>query len=105
MISLKETFNIINEFIILDQPKIDKIEENILTANDFINDGNVIIIDTKEKNKNNYKILKIIGGATIGGICLGGISSIFGIIPGIIGASLGSSTTGLAIGIYNKFKN
>lgn len=88
--SLKELSEIVVENIDLQEKPLDKVEENVESAN-------INVINTIEK----FEIIeshyistnaKIIGGTIIGGLLLGGVGSLFGIIPAIAGLGIGSGT-------------
>ena len=102
---LCDAVKIMNELIGLDQEKLDYAESNLVEVDNTILETLPILeeaYELKNKMKNKYLTVKIISGATIGGIVIGSIGSVFGIIPGIIGLSVGTGSGGL-IGYLTKF--
>lgn len=94
LMDLKETLEIMEKIIVSDGHKLDKIEHNIINSTQCIKKTNRIIM---EYDKPKLNLIKIIGGATLGGIVLGGIGSIFGTIPTIIGIGIGTCIGGITI--------
>jgi len=107
MVALSEITLIINENIMIDKEKLDKIEENVIEIDNTISETIPIlekVIEIKEQIDDKYKIIKIVGGAIIGGGLCGGIGFVFGIIPGIVGLGLGTSSGVGAIFAADKIK-
>ena len=95
MFALFEISLIINEHIVGDEEKLDEIEKNVIEIDNTISETIPIleeVIEIKEQIDDKYKIIKIVGGAIIGGGLCGGVGFIFGIIPGIVGIGLGSGS-------------
>lgn len=88
LIELNKAISLLNEMAIVDEEKINEIENSIDKTTDLIIDTMEILEEIAPKNKYDND-LKIIGRGTIGGVILGGIGGIFGIIPGIIGLGIG----------------
>jgi len=108
MVALSEITLIINENIMIDKEKLDKIEENVIEIDNTISETIPIlekVIEIKEQIDDKYKIIKIVGGAIIGGGLCGGIGFVFGIIPGIVGIGLGTSSGVGAIFAAEKIKD
>lgn len=107
MIALSEISLIINENIVADGEKLNKIEENVIEINDILSETLPIleeVIEIKDQINNKYTIIAVIGGTIIGG-GLGGIGFAFGAVPGIIGLGLGASSGGGIAYVVNKIKN
>lgn len=107
MVALSEITLIINQNIVIDQEKLDKIEENVTEIDNTISETIPIledVIEIKEQIDDKYKIIKIVGGAIIGGGLCGGIGFVFGIVPGIIGFGLGTGSGVGAIFAAQKIK-
>lgn len=105
IIDLRDTMTMMNEFISLDGEKMDIAEENLVFIDDTILETMPIleeIIELKEEVTNKYLSIKMIGGATTGGILFGAVGSFFGIIPAIVGVGIGIGGGG-AVGYLSKF--
>ena len=76
------------------------VENTVITTNEAV----IILENIPDKQTTLVKNLKIVGAATVGGVLLGGIGSIFGIIPALIGAGIGTSGGGIVGYISNLFK-
>ena len=101
LIELQELMVSVNELIVLDGEKLDQAEENIIVADELITDTIPILEEIKEIN-NNYDTIKTVGGALLGGVVLGGVGSIFGIIPGVVCVGIGTGGGAIA-GYLSKF--
>ena len=76
------------------------VENTVITTNEAV----IILENIPDKQTTLVKNLKIVGAATVGGVLLGGIGSIFGIIPALIGVGVGTSGGGIVGYISNLFK-
>lgn len=62
------------------------VEETVITTNEAVQ----IIEQIPDKKQVLVRNIKIISGVIVGGALLGGVGSIFGIIPAVVGAGIGS---------------
>lgn len=102
MLALSEIHLIINENIVLDGEKLDKIEENVIEVDKTIEETLPLLEEVIEL-KDNYTFAKIAGGVVVGGTLCGGVGVIFGVVPGIIGLGLGGGGGGVIAYVVNLF--
>ena len=100
---LSSTINIFNTIVINSQENIDHIESQTKLIKHNIEDNK---IDLQEINQ---KIvldkIKLVGGAIITGVLFGGVGSIFGLIPALIGTGSGLCAGGIIGNFINKYIN
>jgi rRNA maturation endonuclease Nob1 len=102
---LKELMESMNEMIVLDGEKLDQAEENVVNADQTIEETLPILETTIKEIKeieNKYTVLRVVGGAVVGGVLFGGVGSVFGIIPGLVCTIVGTGG-GTAAGYLSKF--
>ena len=104
-VDLCDALKMLNGLALIDEEKLEEIEENVIQTDTIISDTLPILeqaIELKEDADNMYTTFKVVGGVMIGGIVCGGIGAIFGIVPAIIGVGIGSGSGG-AVGYLTKF--
>ena len=102
---LCDAMKIMNELVLLDEEKLEEIEQNVITTDSVILETIPILeqaLELKEELDNKYVTLKVIGGVIVGGLLFGGVGSIFGIIPAVVGAGVGGGGGGI-VGYLTKF--
>lgn len=91
LVALRDSMEILATMIDDQGEKLDiaekNIEETVITTQEAVQ----IIEQISDKRDILIRNVKIVSGVIIGGALLGGIGSIFGIIPAIVGAGVGSS--------------
>jgi len=105
IIELNETMQMVNALIVRDGEKLDIVEDNITKVSQDVEETIIILENTAEQVdgvRNKYTTVKVVSGVVVGGVLLGGIGSIFGIIPAVIGAGIGSGGGGL-VGYVSKY--
>lgn len=88
-----------------DAEKLLQIEDKVTEVTKTVEETLPIIDSIIEEIKissDNKIALKLVSGAVIGGLLLGGVGSIFGIIPAIICTGVGSSS-GVIVGYFSKY--
>ena len=106
IIALSEISLIINENIVIDGEKLNDIEENVIETDTTLSETIPLlkeVIEIKEQINNKYTILAVIGGTIIGG-GIGSIGFAFGVVPGVIGLSLGTGGGGGIAYVVDKIK-
>jgi len=102
---LCDAMKIMNELVLLDEEKLEEIEQNVITTDTTILETIPILeqaLELKEEIDNKYIAIKVIGGVLAGGFLFGGIGAIFGIIPAVVGAGVGGGGGGI-VGYLTKF--
>ena len=93
---LSESFKMLLELAHKDQDNLNNIEDNTEKVYEQVKDSDEILKYVQKNKIYNIKNkIKIIAGVTIGGLLFGGVGSIFGIIPAIVGTGVGTGTGGL----------
>lgn len=103
LLELEEIFKLSYELVLIDNENIDHVEEEVKETNNNIEVADENIVEAKII-KNSSNGIKIIGGIAIGGILCGGVGAIFGIVPGIIGMSIGGGLGGGTLYFVDKIK-
>lgn len=97
LIILQEIVDSVNELVYDQKDNVDQITLTVDRVEENIELGNEQLEQALGYNVQHKKTVTLtIGGAVIGGLLTGGIGSVFGLVPAIIGLGLGS---GLGSGI------
>ena len=90
-------------------PIINHVEDIIEIVDEDMNDTLDVMVDLPTYTSFNYQSLKIISGAGVGGLILGGVGLCFGIGPAVGGLGIGMGVgAGITSGVYylkEKFIN
>lgn len=90
IIAINEVTLIINEHLVIDGEKLDKIEHNIMETNNTISEI-IPLLEDINKSNDTFNTLTIIGGSIVGGALCGGIGAIFGVVHAVVGIGVGLS--------------
>lgn len=99
---LYEMINTLNELTINDQEKLDNVEINLNITENNITDTLPIleeVIELKESGDNKYTMARVLTGSLIGSLICTPIGALFGLVPSIIGLTIGFGT-GAASGYF-----
>jgi hypothetical protein len=99
MIILRDITLIINEKAVEHGEVLNKVEKNVVEADNNISEAVPILEDTVHDK---YEIIKMVGGGIIGGL-VGAGGFALGIIPGFIGVGLGAGGGVGAVCAVEKF--
>jgi hypothetical protein len=103
--ALHELFELLGIHVYKQKEDLEEIEQkvtnsdvNVQIATNTLKEANII------RKKSNKKIIKIIGGATVGGLLFGGVGAAFGIIPTLVGTGIGIGAGSIVPSVVTLFK-
>lgn len=98
---LRDSMQLLSVLLVEQGENLDISENNLEKTAIELNEANIILEKIPDKKETLVKNIKIVSSIIIGGLVLGGVGSVFGIIPGIIGLGLGSGS-GAVISIVSN---
>lgn len=101
---LRDSMDILSVLVLDQGENLDVSETNLEETKIHLNEANQVLEKIPDKKELLIRNVKIASGIVIGGLLLGGVGSVFGIIPGLVGAAIGSSSAAIVAGISNLVK-
>lgn len=99
--NLRDSMQLLSVLLVEQGENLDISENNLEKTAIELNEANIILEKIPDKKETLVKNIKIVSSIIVGGLVLGGVGSVFGIIPGIIGLGLGSGS-GAVISIVSN---